>query len=307
MKLILLVGPAGSGKSTLAKEYSDLGYTYINQDKQGKGHLAIFEMAINEGSDIVVDRMNFSIDQRKRYLLPAVARGYKTAIIVLHQPYTVCLERMFKRKDHETIKDEKNAHAALSTFFTKYERVQDNEADAVDRRWPDGLKERAIICDLDGTLCNIDHRLYTVRPPKEWEEEVALARKEKRKNIYNWRADWQSFFQNIPGDTVNYWCADLVDKFSTSAQIVYCSGRPDNHRRATEEWLKANNVDFHGNHLYMRHRNDSREDSIVKEILLDFEILTRFIPYFMIDDRSRVVDMWRERGYVCLQCAPGNF
>ena len=28
---------------------------------------------------------------------------------------------------------------------------------------------------------------------------------------------------------------------------------------------------------------------------------------FMVEDRSRVVEMWRSEGLVCLQCAPGEF
>ena len=57
----------------------------------------------------------------------------------------------------------------------------------------------------------------------------------------------------------------------------------------------------------MRQRDDFRPDNIVKEMILDFEILTRYTPYFMIDDRKQVVDMWRKRGYTCLACAEGDF
>jgi hypothetical protein len=28
---------------------------------------------------------------------------------------------------------------------------------------------------------------------------------------------------------------------------------------------------------------------------------------FVVEDRNRVVEMWREEGLVCLQCAPGEF
>lgn len=307
-RVTLLVGPPGSGKSTLAREFCDKGgVVYINQDKQGKGHLDLFHAAIAAGQDIVVDRMGFSKAQRSRYLDVAKANGYYTHITVLHQPYQVCLERIRARKDHETITDEKGCRAALATFFTKYERVTDDEADKVLRIWPDGPKESAILCDLDGTMCNIEHRLHFVRPPKEWADEIALAKIEKRKNAYDWKADWKSFFFNLNADAVNEWCAEIVGKLSENNQIVYCSGRPDDYRRGTQHWLEDNSVNFHGTHLYMRHRGDHREDSIVKEMLLDFEILTRFKPYFAIDDRARVVAMWRKRGIVTLACADGDF
>jgi len=296
-RLTLLVGPPGSGKSTLAKEYCSLGgAVYINQDSQGKNHHNLFGVAIAEGKDVVVDRLNFSKGQRDRYLSLAKANGYSTHITVLHQPYKVCLERCLARQGHETIKDEDNARAALSMFFGKYERVQDNEADVVLRVWPEGDKPVAIICDLDGTLCKIDHRLHFVR------REPGV------------KKDWKGFFDAMDGDDVNEWCARLLHMMGEKLQIVYCSGRPDDRRRQTRSWLEKRNLfDLcYGNldeqfHLYMRPRNDSRQDNIVKEIILDFEILTRFTPYFMIDDRKQVVDMWRARGFTCLHCAEGDF
>jgi hypothetical protein len=99
-------------------------------------------------------------------------------------------------------------------------------------------------------------------------------------------------------------------------KIVYCSGRGDDHGAQTEEWLKRHKLDsFYSTtwgeyapaDLYMRPANDSRKDCIVKEIILDFEILTRYSPVMFIDDRQQVVDMWRSRGFVCLQCAKGDF
>lgn len=59
--------------------------------------------------------------------------------------------------------------------------------------------------------------------------------------------------------------------------------------------------------LLMRPRNDFRKDDVIKENLLDFEILTKYQPYFIIDDRKQVVDMWRRRNLTVLQCAEGEF
>lgn len=291
-KLTLLVGPPGSGKSTWAKSliYDDsdhgLATAYINQDLQGSDHLFLFECALNNGKNIVVDRMNFNKAQRSRYLDLACASNYETEIVVLHQPYQVCYERVIARENHPTIKDEKSARGALHTFFTKYERVQDDEADIVTRVWPEGAKEPAVLCDLDGTLCNIEHRLHFVRGEG--------------------KRDWRSFFESLRTDKLNTWCADILDRFSDTHPIVYCSGRTSDYRDLTVDWLKEKGV-FFGDHLYMRMGNDFRPDDVVKEIILDFEILTRFKPYFVIDDRKRVVDMWRRRGITCLQCADGEF
>ena len=283
-KLILLCGPAGSGKSTLAHKLVKEGYTRINQDDQGKsGHKFRFNCALENRENIVIDRMNHVKGQRDVYLAPAKAKGYNTEIIVLHESKETCLARCLKREGHPTIKDEANAHSALNTFFSKYERVQDDEADTITRIWPEGVKLSCIVSDLDGTLCQIDHRLHHVK---------------------NGNKNWKAFFDGIPDDSVNWWCADILEKLPYP--IVYCSGRPDNHRKPTEEWLWEKN-DLPRGQLFMRNRTDSRKDDLVKEIIYEFEIKTRYQVYFVIDDRASVVSMWRKHGLVCLACAEGDF
>lgn len=286
--LTLMVGPPGSGKSTYAKTLVEQGFVYANQDLQGRGYLDVLEKAVAEGKNVVVDRMNFDKKQRSQLISLARPSGYAIQIVVLHESQQTCFDRMIKRENHPTIKDESSARRALNTFFSKYERVEDSEADIVKRIWPEGEKPSAIVSDLDGTLCNVDHRLHFIRR--------------------DGRKDWKGFFDGLPGDTVNQWCKDIVKSMSKDHAIVYCSGRPDSYMKQTTEWLGRHEMlDFPNSYIFMRNRSDFRDDSIAKEILLDFEILTRFTPYFMIDDRQRVVDMWRRRGYTCLQCAPGDF
>jgi hypothetical protein len=285
-ELILLVGPPGSGKSSYAMHPArGFGTTYVNQDAQGKeGHLKHFQSALtNNFPFILVDRMNFSKEQRNRYLLPAKEAGYRTKIVVLHESFETCFKRCLERKNHETIKTEKDARNALGFFFKKYERVEDNEADEVVRIWPEGNKPLAIICDLDGTLAKIDHRLHFVRGEG--------------------KKDWPAFFNSIPGDEINEWCQDIINR--TDYDIVLCSGRPDSHRKQTEAWLEEYCVVY--SHLFMRSRDDFRQDDLVKEMIYEFEIKSRYEVYFWIDDRKQVVDKIRSHGITVLQCAEGNF
>ena len=284
-RLIVLVGPPGSGKSTFAREYP---VAYINQDSQGKEHLNLFHNYLANDKDIIVDRMGFSKTQRDRYLVPAKAAGYTTEIIVLHQPRSVCYKRCMERSSHETIKSSDDANNALNTFFGKYERPLEGEADSIRFIYPEGEKDLVIVCDLDGTLCNVDHRLHFVQRPK------------------GVKKDWVSFFRGLCDDKPNLWCQMLVDSMAAQGtKVIFASGRPDNYRRDTERWLSEDG--FSTEVLYMRTRNDSRQDYVAKEIILDFEILTRFKPLFFIDDRKQVVDLWRSRGFVCLACHHGEF
>lgn len=289
-KLIMLVGPPGSGKSTKALEFTNPNglnefdnrvFDYINQDTQGKDHLKLFTDFIAMGTDILIDRMNFNKIQRDRYLVPAKAAGYSTEIIVLHENYETCLQRCVNRiGNHPTIATEQDAKSALNTFFSKYERVQDDEADVVTRMWSEGAKDTAIWVDVDNTLSDATHREHFLQ---------------------NGKKNWKGFFDAMGDDPINQWCLDLISGMINNYQVLICSARPDNYRPQTIKWLDKNNVPF--NKLIMRPRNDSRRDDIVKEIMYEFEVKTKYNLLFSVDDRKQVIDRIRSHGVTVLDCA----
>ena len=143
---------------------------------------------------------------------------------------------------------------------------------------------RAIICDLDGTLTDTRHRLHHVQGPKK---------------------DWDAFFDGISDDPIVGPVADIVDMYAADgAAILLCSGRPEKYREKTVEWLGRNDIEY--TQLYMRPDDDRRPDHIVKSQILDGILSDGYEPIVVLDDRASVVNMWRERGLTCLQCAPSE-
>lgn len=145
---------------------------------------------------------------------------------------------------------------------------------------------RAIIIDLDGTLCNVAHRTHLVKqsPP-----------------------DWPAFFDACADDTPNPAIAALVRMaVDMGYPIIYVSGRPETHRAPTEAWLTRYGLDDHAL-LVMRPAGDYRQDAIVKRELYEQHIAGTYPILFCVDDRDQVVAMWRALGLTCLQCADGNF
>lgn len=88
--------------------------------------------------------------------------------------------------------------------------------------------------------------------------------------------------------------------------LIYCSGRMEQCRYATEHWLKEN-VGINNFKLFMRKDGDYRGDTIIKEEIYRTHIEPEHNIILVIDDRDPVTRMWRSLGLTCLQVAEGNF
>lgn len=138
---------------------------------------------------------------------------------------------------------------------------------------------RAIIFDIDGTLSDPSHRLHHVRGE---------------------RRDWAAFFAGLGDDLCHEPIAELASIVNGAVQVVLCTGRPEEHRRATEKWLARHSIRYAG--LYMRPTGDTRPDYEVKARILRAIREDGYDPFLVVDDRPSVVAMWREQGLTCLQC-----
>ena len=144
---------------------------------------------------------------------------------------------------------------------------------------------RCVIFDIDGTLANNLHRAHHLAPgkPKNWPAYDALMHLD----------------EPVPQ------LVELARILHEEYAIILCSGRKEIHREITRTWLTRHNVAW--DLLYMRQTTDFRPDAIVKSELLDQILASGYEPQFVVDDRNSVVEMWRKRGLVCLQVAPGDF
>ena len=145
-----------------------------------------------------------------------------------------------------------------------------------------------IIIDIDGTISNLDHRLYHIR-------------KQPR--------DYNSFFAAMTEDTPiqdTLWLIDLlITAYYEEPDFVFfiCTGRPEDYRRQTEEWLREYAMRLRNvvNNIFMRPSKDFRKDSIIKNEMRQKIEGKGFNIRVVLEDRQSVVDMWRENGITCLQ------
>jgi hypothetical protein len=145
------------------------------------------------------------------------------------------------------------------------------------------VADEIVIFDIDGTLADVSERIHHVR--------------KKPKN-------WNAFFAGMAQDKAIHSMVRLCNLlYASGIQIILCSGRNEQHRTETVHWLAQQGVNYH--ELLLRKENDRRSDTDVKREMLAAIDKSRIL--FVVEDRSRVVEMWRSEGLVCLQCAPGEF
>ena len=172
--------------------------------------------------------------------------------------------------------------------------------------------KKTIIFDLDGTLAIIDKRRILAGKTKD--------------GVPTNKMDWDVFFDpdNVLNlDEPNPPVIKMAQMFDNDGfNIVIFSGRNDRSWDATVEWLWDNKVPW--DLLVMRPdkfkdkswpiadgnpaTSDMRfmPDEILKKKMLDTFVDINDV-FLVVDDRDKVVKMWRDLGLNTFQVAPGNF
>ena len=97
----------------------------------------------------------------------------------------------------------------------------------------------------------------------------------------------------------------LFNLYSLWYKILIVSGRGEECRKETIEWLNSNIIPY--DELFMRKLWDKRKDSIVKYEILKNDITPNYYIQWIFDDRDCVVKMARESGFRVYQVNYGNF
>jgi predicted kinase len=291
-------GLPGSGKTTLAKEmvhHSRMSSDYaldwigrVNKDEiresLGKEWSREVEREVLEirdqkissylsrGQSVISDDTNLA--PKHEASLRGLARKFKADFEIYDLtkvvPIEVCIKRDSLREGKAKVGEK--VIKDMATQFLGYKEPLDIVPVEHDPTLP-----WAIICDLDGTLALHEG----LRGPYEHEK----------------AAD----------DRLNLPVRDVLwaMKGFSECQIIYLSGREDKYMGQTLAFLRKNACPDAP--LYMRMAGDKRNDTIVKYELFNLFIRGRFNIKFCLDDRDRVVKLWRDMGLPCWQVNYGNF
>ena len=267
IKVIITQGLPASGKTTFAKQLVDKNpnsYKRINKDdlrnmldnnsihsKDSEKFIlkvrdSLILMAIENGKHVIVDDTNLASKHIDR--ISQLIKGKAELIIqdFTDVPLETCIERDLKRLNSVGEK-------VIKQMYNQYLKPKQETIEFIE-----GLPS-AIICDLDGTLANLNGR-----------------------NPYD--------ASTCENDGLNTVVASLLK----GKTVFLISGREDKYREQTEKFLKKHNVEYLN--LLMRKTGDFRKDSIIKIEIFDNNIRGKFNVEFVFDDRLQVCRMWHQIG-----------
>lgn len=221
---------------------------------------------VGEYKNIIVDDTNFNSSHLAR--IKSLCKDYQFDIIDMHEKYNITIEECLKRnKKRDRVVPEVAIYSMAKKYgvgnLTEHQQSKFN------------CSKRYVICDIDGTLADVEHRLHFINKED------------------NSKPDWKAFFDAMSEDGINDHVKSMVNDTYAGQPVVIVTGRPDDYREQTEAWLEKHNIKYDA--LYMRRSNDRRSDDVVKKEILDTYLDVNMID-MVIDDRKCVLDMWKQNG-----------
>lgn len=185
---------------------------------------------------------------------------------------------------------------------------------AVDR------EKDTVICDLDGTIALDIHRAHHLHPPHKegcaqriyltgngtTETDGLEGPRVHTPCNCGWKRDWATYFSLCGSDEPNWPVIGILRLlWKDGYNIRILTGRSLSVRDVTEEWLLKHAVPYHT--LIMRAVDSRIDDHILKPKWAEEKGYFPSNTLVVFEDRQRVVDAWRAKGYSVFQVAPGNF
>lgn len=218
---------------------------------------------LNNGKSVIVADTNLA--EKHIHQVQAICNNYNITVDIksfLDVPIETCIIRDALRDNPVGESVIRKQYKSLVMPKLKKESMQRvvnacNNYNALPQEQP-----KYIICDIDGTIA-----LMTSRGAFEWHK--------------------------VGTDEVIPFTVDMLRAFRQGMKykVILVSGRDEICREQTERWLHDNNIEHEC--LFMREQNDMRCDTIVKKEIYNTYIKDKFNIAFVIDDRKKVVEMWR--------------
>lgn len=141
--------------------------------------------------------------------------------------------------------------------------------------------QRWILCDIDGTIANDDHRVHLIRN-----------RVDPLWHLYHEASIHDPPFQEV---------VDLINYLGREHSIAFLTGRPEQYREITQDWLNSQMEFLSPYELYMRPTGSQDRAHNIKRQIIEKYFQPLHKIWLALDDHKPIVDMYRSLGILCLQ------
>lgn len=297
-QLIICRGIQGSGKSTWAKEWAkadpktrirfnwddmrNMMGEYWVPERENTGIMKTLRASflsemMQKGWNIVVDNMNLNPKDWEFY--EGIVKTHNTAYPsqqyeIEYKDFFTPVEECIRR---DAMRPNPIGAQVIRATWRRYKHFiicKQIEDKFYNMKTYDKDKRDCIVVDMDSTLCaNLTRRPFY---EEDWKEKL----------IY---------------DTPLAGPISIVraQKMTGTCDVIILTGRREDGREQTEEWLKTYNVPY--DRLFMRGENDYTKGDAFKEKILNTFILPKYNVLFAMDDDDKCVQMFRRNGIICLQ------
>lgn len=279
IKLLILQGLPASGKTTYAKELVDKkGYKRINKDDlrlmidnsffSGKNEKALLEardllvdMYLRKGYSVVIDDTNLEIKHTLR--LEEIVYNVELATNKKIDVESKFIDTpVYECIERDSKRKKMVGKKVILDMYNKY--LYKPREFNIDRK-----KDQCVVVDIDGTLAYKGDRGYF---------------------------DYGLVSLDMPNNKL----IEIINSLPNNVKRIIVSGRNDDCKYITEEWLRYNGVLY--NEIYMRKTGDNRCDTFVKKEIYEENIKNRYEVLAVYDDRPKVIRMWKEQGLFVMDC-----
>ena len=288
-KILLLKGLPASGKSTYAKELEAEGWVRTNKDT-----IRLDERLFPTGYNFKNKKHEkLVVKERNRLIEQALAAGKDVVVddTNLSPTHTRTVMLLAQKYGAEfSIRDD-FLQVPLAELIKRDKQREASVGENVIRRmFHESVKTLPTFVQYDPALpfCVIS------------DVDGTLTQGPKNRSPYEWH--------KVGNDDINIATAHALDgiRVINYAKVFIFSGRDSVCRPETEAWLEKYDIEYDG--LYMRAADDNRSDAIIKMELFNEHIRGKYNVLFILDDRKRVCDMWRdELGLTVMQLGDPNW
>jgi len=305
-KIIFMKGLPGSGKSTKAKEIMEQSGNFVRLNRDllrlmlhfnkwtGKNEgitkdvqRNIAKILLEKGINVIIDDTNLGEGHLQSWKSLAEETNSKFQVEDLTK--NINIKELFKR---DSEREKLVGRHVIVSMAMQYGLISPKNF---------GILGKWIICDIDGTIAEISHRLHFVKKTCADCGHLLDGQNCVAGGVHD-KKDWKSFFAEMMDDDVRTDIRDMIlDYKEKGYSIIFVSGRPDNYRDETKYWLTYTafkDIKFVEGEDYatilMRRAGDRRSDNETKKDILETYFNKNDIE-LVIDDRPRVIKMWREQ------------